>query len=309
MESPIFDNPCLGRIVFSQRPIGPLHIGQLVGSLLPVTNFQEHYETLFIIADGAPGSAVDQQKKKNIHELLAGWLAAGLSPNESVIVQLSQLMELDQMVKILQPLVEDEPVSPLPGASETLPESALLLLFAATHTPAYPSSRSAGDLASILVQRINARYNLNLPTISWLPLPTSQLPGVDGQPMFTARNNAIWLKDSEEETQAKINRLPKNVLQRYVEHFIHEPAEQTRVLTSFDRGDLSEEELHKLLGEGINEGLHSLRVKRAKWLAAPGELDAVLAAGLRRGRTIARQNIQELRLAMESIPANRTSFS
>ncbi len=301
MATPTFDNPCLGRIVFSQRPIGPLHIGQLVGSLRPVTNFQDHYETLFVVADGAPGTPVDAEKRAKIHELLAGWLAAGLSPNESVIVQLSSMPELNQMVNFLQPLTDDDNEAPLPGASETLPESALLLLFGATHTPAYPSARSAGDLASVLVRRVNQRYHLNLHKISWLPLPIGQLAGTDGQPMFTARRNAIWLMDSEAETAEKVNLLPIPVLVKYVEHFIHDPADQAKVIEAFNQGSLSERDFRKLIAEAINESLHSLRVKRAKWLAAPDELDHILAAGVRRGRVIANERLNELVQSVQKV--------
>jgi len=292
MVTPQFDNPCLGRIVFSQRPIGPLHIGQLVGSLRPVTSFQEHYETLFVVADGRPGTPVDAEKRAQIHELLAGWLAAGLSPNESVIVQLSQLFELNTMLDVLLPLAEDENLAPLPGASETLPEAALLLLFEATHTPAYPSARSAGDLASVLVRRLNDAYNLSLQKISWLPLPLGQLAGTDGQPMWTARRNAIWLMDSEAETSEKVQyQLPLKVLLTYVEHFIHDPSDQSALLKGFHEGAIPESALRSQVAQALNESLHSLRVKREKWLAAPAELDQVLQAGLKRGQVIASESL------------------
>lgn len=291
MVTPQFDNPCLGRIVFSQRPIGPLHIGQLVGSLRPVTSFQEHYETLFVAADGRPGTPMDAEKRAQLHELLAGWLAAGLSPNESVIVQLSQLFELNDMLNILLPLVEDETLAPLPGAIETLPEAALLVLFEATHTPAYPSSRSAGDLASVLVKRLNDTYKLNLQKISWLPLPLGQLAGTDGQPMWTARRNAIWLMDSEAETSEKVQQLPLKVLLTYVEHFIHEPTDQSSLMKGFQEGAIAESALRSQVAEALNESLHSLRVKREKWLAAPAELDQILQAGLRRGQVIANESL------------------
>ena len=294
MATSQFENPCLGRIVFSQRPIGPLHIGQLVGSLRPVTSFQEHYETLFVVADGTPGTTVDAEKRSQIHELLAGWLAAGLSPNESVIVQLSQLFELNAMVNFLLPLIEDDNLAPLPGAVETLPEAALLLLFGASHTPAYPSARSAGDLASVLVARLNDIYKLNLQKISWLPLPVGQLAGTDGQPMWTARRNAIWLMDSEEETTQKVMLLPTKVLLTYLEHFVHEPAEQSRVINDFQSGAITANELRSVVALALNESLHSLRVKREKWLAAPDELDHILKAGLQRGKLIADENLAKM---------------
>lgn len=301
MADSTFDNPCLGRIVFSQRPIGPLHIGQLVGSLRPVVSFQEHYETLFVVADGNPGTPVDEEKRGQIHELLAGWLAAGLSPNESVIVQTSQMTEIQQMVQFLLPLIDDEKLAPLPGASETLPESALLLAFGASHTPAYPSARSAGDLASVLVQRLNFQFSLNLNKICWLPLPPGQLPGTDGQPMYTARRNAIWLMDNDTETLQKVMILPKNVLPIYVEHFIHEPSEKTKLLTDFQDGSLTEEELRHLIAEAMNESLHSLRVKRAKWIASPNELDQILTAGVARGRVIAKETLNHFEEAAVKI--------
>ena len=97
------------------QPSGRLHIGNYLGALKNFVDLQNSgkYECYFFIADlhSITEEFDPKEKQKQILELAADFLAAGLDPKKSVIFQQSQLRtqnELAWLLGMLAPMGELE---------------------------------------------------------------------------------------------------------------------------------------------------------------------------------------------------------
>lgn len=101
-------------LVSGIQPSGRLHIGNYLGALKNFVDLQnsDKYQCYFFIADlhALTENPDPKDLSKNIVNLAADFLAAGLDPKRSVIFQQSQIRPLEQLKWILSPLV---PVSEL----------------------------------------------------------------------------------------------------------------------------------------------------------------------------------------------------
>ncbi|OGY99855.1 MAG: tryptophan--tRNA ligase [Candidatus Liptonbacteria bacterium RIFCSPLOWO2_01_FULL_52_25] len=101
-------------LVSGIQPSGRLHIGNYLGALKNFVDLQNSgkYQCYFFIADlhALTENPDPKDLRKNIINLAADFLAAGLDPKKSVIFQQSQIGFLEELKWILSPLV---PVSEL----------------------------------------------------------------------------------------------------------------------------------------------------------------------------------------------------
>lgn len=101
-------------LVSGIQPTGRLHIGNFLGALKNFVELQNsgRYQCYFFIADlhALTENPSPNDLRKNIINLAADFLAAGLNPKKSVIFQQSQIRVLEELTWILNPLV---PVSEL----------------------------------------------------------------------------------------------------------------------------------------------------------------------------------------------------
>lgn len=101
-------------LVSGIQPTGRLHIGNYLGALKNFVDLQDSgkYECYFFIADlhALTENPEPKDLHKNIINLAADFLAAGLDPKKSIIFQQSQIKPLSQLKWMLSPLV---PVSEL----------------------------------------------------------------------------------------------------------------------------------------------------------------------------------------------------
>ncbi|HUX35767.1 MAG TPA: tryptophan--tRNA ligase [Candidatus Paceibacterota bacterium] len=101
-------------LVSGIQPTGRLHIGNYLGALKNFVELQNSgkYQCYFFIADlhALTENPDPKDLRKNIINLAADFLAAGLDPKKSVIFQQSQIKFIEELKWILSPLV---PVSEL----------------------------------------------------------------------------------------------------------------------------------------------------------------------------------------------------
>jgi tryptophanyl-tRNA synthetase len=246
---------------------------------------------VILIADGPPG-ADSLVHRDDLYEMAAAWLAAGLSPNETLLARLSTLVEIDELASLLTPFAVQGMTIP----TEIYQEACALIALQATHAPSHPAHRATQNLAATIVHAFNTQINARLPEPAWLALPEDHLPGLDGNVMRTSAGNAILLGDSEESTALRLANLPdswdgREALHTILNRLPSKPGEE-RPLSA------SPEYFRRHAAEAINEYLHSLRVKRMKWLATPSELEGVLQYGSRRARVVASETLAEVRQAL-----------
>jgi tryptophanyl-tRNA synthetase len=271
------NNPCLGRLGFSQLPVERVHLGHLVGIITPILQLQPTYEMVILIADGPPGSH-GPLRLKEVYEVACAWLSAGLSPSETLLARLSDIPEIKTLSSILTPYVT---------SNQTLPtliyhQACGLIGVQATHTPAHPAQRVIQSLAASISGAYNQRASKKIPEAAWLPLREDTLPGLNGKAMDAT--NAIFLEDSEERTYARLAKMPDtpqaHAILRAIHSWLIAPSDADQETA------IPTEKAGRYMGELVNEYLHSLRVKRQKWLVAPNELEGILQFGSLRVRRV-----------------------
>lgn len=282
-------NPCLGRLVALGLPHGPLHLGHWAGAIKGWPHLQEQYESIFIIADLSLETPLPPAEiEAYTFDLLAGWLAAGLSPNQSLFVLQSAQPAHHQLLASLRRFDPN-----LNGYNRQIVD---MLLYQAETVPVSEANLSLVEQAQKLARMLNAQPGPHHPEPRPLVYAESRLPGLDGRPMHRQSGNCIYLGDSEEETARKLAALRLSAPGTSVEHqplaaylraFCADPADAVSLLENYDAGRLPPDHVCRNLADIVNQRLHSLRVKRAKWLAAADELAAILRLGAARARSIA----------------------
>lgn len=300
-----FENPCLGRLIAGAIPRGSIHLGELTGALEHWVDLQEHYECIFVISDlGSRGlwEISSETKKQDIYEILADWLAVGISPNNSIIVLESDIPGIFELAELLQdstvPDYEnwEENFSKSPDLTEALE----ILLFKADTIPLTIGQPENGlEKARGLGTSYNRKYGEVFPIIKPHNIKDEHLLGIDGCPMRRSLGNLILLKELDKETEQKINSAPINTLIRYAIRFDPDQNRAQGMVENFYAETLSEPDLRKHVSVLLGEHLHSARVKRDKWIANPDELEAILKVGARRACAIAMDTLSEVKARVD----------
>ncbi len=144
----------------------------------------------------------------------------------------------------------------------------------------------------------------------------ARLPGVgDGaQKMSKSLGNAIFLSDPPKEVQKKLNKIttgrqsptepgdPTNILFKFVEAFITDPARVAELKDRYARGDnLGDGHVKQELAEAVNKLLEPMRQRRAEF-EKPGGDDTIvdiIRAGTRRANLVAEETLYMAKSAMK----------
>jgi len=315
------------RILTGHRPTGPRHIGHLAGTLLNWANLQDSHECYFLIADlhvlttdfMHPG-----QIRANIFEVLADWLAAGIDPQRSRIVLQSAVPEHAQLNLLLGMLVSESRLRRVPTYKEQVQQlhlqpslgllsypvlqAADILLYQAGAVPVGEDQLPHIELAREIARRFNQLYGPLFPEPQAILSSTPRLPGIDNRAMHTSYGNAIYLRDTPDETTRKVmsmytdptrihasdpGRVEGNPLFVYLDTFNPDRDETAAFKQRYQAGKVGDVEIKVRLAEVLNRLLAPLRERRADLIRHPGHLEAVLMDGTRSAATLARETLAE----------------
>jgi len=217
------------RILTGDRPTGPLHIGHYFGSLQNRVLLQNQYETYILIADvqALTDNFNNPEKiRDNVCEVVKDYLASGIDPEKSTIVLQSKIPAIAELTVFFSNLVSLSRLSRNPTVKEEIKQKTHLFNDSVTYGFfGYPVSQAAdilsfnADLVPVgedqapmieLTREIARKFNsiygdlFNEPT-ALIPEKNSRIKGLDGNSkMSKSLNNAIYLKDSEDEIKQKI---------------------------------------------------------------------------------------------------------
>ena len=335
-------------ILTGDRPTGRLHIGHYVGSLRRRVELQNSglYDKIFVfIADAqALTDNVDNPEKvrQNVIEVALDYLACGLDPAKSTIFIQSQIAELCELsfyfmnmvtVSRLQrnPTVKAEIQlrnfdASIPVGFFTYPisQTADIAAFKATTVPVGEDQEPMLEQAREIVRRFNYIYGETLVEPEIL-LPENaaclRLPGTDGKAkMSKSLGNCIYLSDSADEVQKKVNTDPDhlrvqdpgkvegNPVFTYLdafcrpEHFglyLPEYPNLDELKAHYQRGGLGDMKVKGFLNSIMQETLEPIRNRRKEFEKDIPAIYDMLKKGCDAAREVAAATLDDVRKAMK----------
>lgn len=315
------------RILTGHRPTGPRHIGHLVGTLENWTRLQDTHECFFLVADLhvlTTSHTEPEAIQGNILNMLADWLAAGIDPARSTIVLQSIIPEHAQLALLFSMLTTVARLERVPTYKEQIKElnlqpslgllsypvlqAADILLYKAELVPVGEDQLPHIELSREIARRFNQTYGETFPEPDAMLSVAARLPGVDNRTMHTSYGNAIYLRDTPEETTRKVmsmytdptrlratdpGHVEGNPVFAYHDIFNPDRAEVEDFKTRYRAGKVGDVEVKRRLAEVLNAYLAPLRERRAELISQPRMLLEVLFSGTVKAKFIAQQTLEE----------------
>ena len=325
-------------ILTGVKPTGTPHLGNYFGAIKPAIDLMREPEAqcFYFIADyhalTTLQSAADM--KKYFYEIACTWLAAGLDPEKAVFYRQSDIPEVFELTTILSNVTPKGLMNRAHSYKAAVDKNtaagldtdaginmglytypilmaADILLYDTDVVPVGADQKQhvefARDIAGYFNHVYGETFKLPEPMIG---ADTGIIPGLDGRKMSKSYDNVIPLFAPESELKKKIMRIitdsklpeePKNpdestIFQLY-RHFACE-SEIADLRARFERGGMGYGDAKRILFEKINSVLAAPRTEYERLMANTAELDAVLASGAARARSVAEKTYERVHRAM-----------
>jgi tryptophanyl-tRNA synthetase len=260
----------------------------------------------------------------NILDLLADWLAAGVDPSRSTIVLQSIIPEHAQLSLLFSMLTSVTRLERVPTYKDQIKElnsqpslglltypvlqAADILLYKAQEVPVGEDQLPHIELARETARRFNQTFGNTFPEPQALLSQTPRLPGIDNRTMHTSYDNAIYLRDTPENTARKVmsmytdpararptdsGQVVGNPVFIYHEIFNHDKAEVEDYKRRYRNGRVGDVEVKRRLVEVLNKYLSPMRELRAEYISQPKKLLEVLFSGTVKAKFIVQQTLEE----------------
>lgn len=321
-----------GRILTGHRPTGPRHLGHLAGTLEKWVDLQDSYECFFLIAD-LHVLTTDYEHpdriSENILEVLTDWLAAGIDPNRSRLVLQSAVPAHAQLALLFSMLAPVSRLTRVPTYKEQVKQlklnpslgflaypvlqSADILVYKADTVPVGEDQLPHLELTREIARRFNLLYGQTFPEAQALLSTMPRLPGLDNRAMHTSYGNAIYLKDSPEETRYKVmsmytdptrihaddpGHVEGNPVFTYLDTFDPDKGEVEALKARYRLGKVGDVAVKARLAEIMNEYLAPLRQRRVEYAARHDDLLDILNEGTQAAMPIAMATLEEVESKM-----------
>ena len=164
------------------------------------------------------------------------------------------------------------------------------------------------ELSREIARRFNQTYGDTFPEPEALLSHAARLPGLDNRTMHTSYGNAIYLRDTAEETKIKVmsmytdptrihatdpGHVEGNPVFAYHDIFNPDKAEVEEFKARYQQGKIGDIEVKRRLVEVLNAYLAPLRERRAEYISQPKKLLEVLFSGTVKAKFIAQQTLEE----------------
>ena len=310
------------------QPSGELHLGNYLGAVRSWVELQDRYRCFYCIVDYHaitqtydPASMADR-----VREMALDILACGVDPAKATLFAQSAVPEHTELAWALASVTPDGELSrqtQFKDKSARQPENvnaglylypvlqaADILLYDATLVPVGEDQRQHLELAREIVRKWNARFGETFVEPQPLFSSTPKILGLDGQgKMSKSQGNTISLREPEPAIWEKLRVAatdPARVRRAdpgdpfkcniYTLHrFFSDEKRQQEVRTGCTTAGIGCIDCKKWLFEGLKADLARIRARREELLAVPGQVDAILAAGAARARTVARATLTRVR--------------
>ena len=326
-------DPTRFRMLTGDRPTGPLHIGHYLASLRNRVRLQDRgADTFIVIADYQVITDRDAvgDMGTNVQGLVLDYLAAGLDPDRTTIFTHSAVPALGQLMLPFLSLVSDAELRRNPTVKDELtlsgerPLSGLLLTYPVhqaadilfCHSRIVPVGRDQlphVEQTRAIARRFNSRYAAGHSVFAEPEALLGEVPlllGTDGTKMAKSKGNVINLRDTADETAARI-RLARTDSER---HITFEPERRPQVANlltiaglflgraptslAAEVGAGGAQALKQLVTDAVNGSLAGHRARRRDLARDPAYIGAVLREGNARANDVAERTLATVRAVM-----------
>ena len=324
------------KLVFSGvQPTGNLHLGNYLGALKNFALLQKEMECIYCVVDLHAITTFQKPSElsNNVLETTAGFLAAGLDPNKSIIFNQSAVSGHSELAWILNCVTrigwlnrmtqfKDKAGSDKEKASVGLyvyPNlmAADILLYKATHVPVGADQKQHLELSRDIAQKFNNDFKCE----NFFPLP-EPLISKNISRVMSLRDGKKKISKSEESDYSRINlKDSADVINKKVKKAksdsepipdnlksLEQKPEALNLLTIYS--ELSKNRMEKVLNEMAGKDYSFLKTKLAeiligeitpvgkeiqKLLDDKLHLKGILKKGSEKANTIAEENIKNIR--------------
>lgn len=325
------------RILTGDRPTGKPHLGHFVGSFENRIKLQDAYDVFIICADlhvlTTKTSLEDVGHiKENIHEMMLGYLSAGLDPEKVTFYVQSQIPEVTELFTIFSMLVSVPRAQRIPTLKDIMRDlqitepsmgllsypilqSADILMVRADTVPVGKDQESHIELTREIARSFNRLYGEVFPEPQALLSEFKSLIGTDGQAkMSKSLGNVINLSDSADTVKEVVMKMytdPKrihptdpgtvegNPVFIYHDAFNTNKEEVNDLKDSYRKGGVGDIEVKQKLVVAINNFLDPIRERRAKYEKDPKLIAELLHEGTKKARSEAQKTLELVRDAMK----------
>ena len=323
----------MARIFSGIQPSGELHIGNYLGAVKNWVALQHTAESIFCIVDYHAIIAAYEPAQLRVRrrDMALGLLAAGIDPAVSTLFVQSDVPEHTELAWIFNtvtPLGELERQTQFKDKSQRMEsvsagllnypilQAADILLYRADRVPVGEDQLQHLELSRVIARRWNAEF---APEADFFPepqpvlTPTRRIMGLDGQSkMSKSMGNTIGLLESREEIWAKLRPAvtdPKRIKRTdpgtpevcniyHLHKAFSPPATVEHVAVQCSTAGWGCIDCKKVLAQSMESELVPIRARAAALRADPARVDAALAAGAERCRTLARETMRGVRERM-----------
>ena len=317
-------------LVSGIQPSGRLHIGNYLGALKNFVDLQESgkYESYIFIADlhSITENYEPEEKRKQILEITAEYLAGGLDPARSTLFQQSQVpahTELGWILNTIAPMGELERMTQFKDKSQRqianvnvglfdypVLMAADILLYGAATVPVGDDQLQHIELARTLARRFNTRFGNTFVEPKGLLTRTARVMSLKDPAKKMSKSQpegCLFLDDAPEAIRTKIARAVTdsaadiaydpdrrpglaNLLDIYAALSGTEPQAVAREFAG-EKYSVLKERLAALVADHFA----GFRKKKVALLAAPDKLAEIIAAGSAKAGKIAERKIDEVK--------------
>jgi tryptophanyl-tRNA synthetase len=322
----------MNRIFSGIQPSGNLQLGNYLGAIRNWARMQKDYECIFCVVD-LHAITLPQEPaamRRATREVAAGVIAGGVDPDECIIFNQSQVPEhaeltwifncvarlgwLNRMTQFKEKVGKDRDGAFVGLYTYPVLQAADILAYKATDVPVGEDQKQHIELSRDIAQAFNSMFG-----VDFFPLPEARIQAEaarimslrDGSKKMSKSDpsefSRINMTDGPDEIAQKIRRAKTdpNPLPETVEGLEGRP-EATNLVTIY--AALSDRALESVVNEFAGKGfgdfkgaLSDLAVatlgpigdEMQRLMAAPDEVDAVLARGVEKARAIAQPIVRE----------------
>lgn len=326
-------------LLTGDRPTGSLHIGHYFGSLINRKALEDEYESYILIADVQALTDNWEQPEKvraNVYEVAADNLALGIDPDKTTLYIQSQIPQIAELTVLYSNLVTVNTLRRNPTVKAEIAQKKEL--FGADGESVtygflgYPVSQAAdithvrADIVPVgedqlpmieqtreIIEKFHRIYNTEI-----FPFPQAKLSqaprilGLDGNAkMSKSLNNAIYLKDSPEETEAKI-KVATTDSETTIGYNPEKRPEVSNLVLIYalakgispeqaidELGQINYSTFKPLLSKALNKHLSPLRERRIEIISKSGYVAEILSISRERAIKKAEETMNLVRKAMQ----------